>query len=510
MPGDRGHWLLGLTTESGKHMHRIHDYAIERFGNHKTVLFRMATFFPFTRIDTVDPVIVKHFLKDRFDVWSKTPEEDDTNIASILFREFVGGGIFLAPHGPHSPDKGKVWLLSRKVASGIFTRNNFKDLMRDVFVEKAHEVVRMLKHTASQGKATDMQAVGFAFSMDSITKIFFGVDTGTIDGNVNEFAKAFDDAHKCILDYFFGNIGFHVLSALLPWPLVTLKGGPLLLHKIHRYFNPTSQLFSKSTAVLREYTDAIIRNKRADPSLPQQRDLLALFMNAQDDEGVSLSDPKYAQFLKDITFNFILAGRDTTACSIAWTMYILATEPDIQQRLCDEVDRVLGKGANGRAPSYDDVTPSAMPYLNGLVYESLRLYPPVPFDTKKAMCDDVLPGGFQVRKNTIIAWFPYAMGRDESRYPDAHQVKPERWIPFKVPDSYEFPVFQAGPRICLGMSMALLETKIFIAMLAQHLTFSLAEGEKEKITYALTFTLSVANSPDGSSHQLLVHPHLRE
>ena len=69
-----------------------------------------------------------------------------------------------------------------------------------------------------------------------------------------------------------------------------------------------------------------------------------------------------------------------------------------------------------------------------------------------------LPNGidgkpFKVYKGDQIHYVPFVMGRNESVYADADQFKPERWIPFKLPNPYDFPVFQAGPRICLGMNM---------------------------------------------------------
>ena len=95
-----------------------------------------------------------------------------------------------------------------------------------------------------------------------------------------------------------------------------------------------------------------------------------------------------------------------------------------------------------------------------MIYEALRLWPPVPFDLKMAFEDDVLPGGWKVPKMAQVAFIPYIMGRDGERYPEPLLFKPERWIPFNAPPQHEFPVFQAGPRICLGMDMALWHKKL--------------------------------------------------
>merc|ERR1712039_130148 len=98
---------------------------------------------------------------------------------------------------------------------------------------------------------------------------------------------------------------------------------------------------------------------------------------------------------------------------------------------------------------------------------------------------------------------------DPSVYPDPEEVRPERWIPFKEPSPYEFPVFQAGPRICLGMDMAIFEAKVAATSLLQKYRFELLEGEKEKITYSATLTMSICNSKNQDSNNLWMVPHPR-
>jgi cytochrome P450 len=94
-------------------------------------------------------------------------------------------------------------------------------------------------------------------------------------------------------------------------------------------------------------------------------------------------------------------------------------------------------------------------------------------------------------------------------YDDPEVVRPERWIPFKNPSPYEFPVFQAGPRICLGMNMAILETKILVIRLLQEFNFTLQPGEAEKIICSPMITMAPCNSSQADSHELLCIPHPR-
>merc|ERR1739845_68702 len=96
------------------------------------------------------------------------------------------------------------------------------------------------------------------------------------------------------------------------------------------------------------------------------------------------------EWLRDVVLNFVIAGRDTTACTLSWMFYILATHPEIQTKLQEELD---SKFPSGSVPTIQAVAPKESPYLNGVLYETLRLYPPVPSDAKTCLRDDVLPNG---------------------------------------------------------------------------------------------------------------------
>jgi cytochrome P450 len=194
--------------------------------------------------------------------------------------------------------------------------------------------------------------------------------------------------------------------------------------------------------------------------------------------------------------------------------YILATHPEIQHKLQAELDE---KFKSGETPTIQSVSHTNLPYLNGLLYETLRLYPPVPVDGKEAVNKDVWPDGSEIPAGMRISFMIYAMGRDEKTYPEPDKVKPERWIPFKEPSPYEFPVFQAGPRICLGQNMAIFEAKIVTAMLLRELSFEMDPAEADKITYhAVALTMSIVNTKGTDkektfdSHNLWLTPKVRK
>jgi len=256
-----------------------------------------------------------------------------------------------------------------------------------------------------------------------------------------------------------------------------------------------------------------VEASRVDPKLEERKDLLALFLTGKGADSKTVanapSECMSTVWLRDVVLNFILAGRDTTACTLSWMFFILATNPEIQAKVQAEIDGKFGPDTKITMAS---VSASEVPYLHGLLYETLRLYPPVPVDGKEAQADDVLPDGTKIPKHANLDFMVYAMGRNAAVYPDPETVRPERWIPFKEPSQYEFPVFQGGPRICLGMNMALFEAKIVALMLLREYSFDLLAGEKEKISYLPTsLTMSICNSGGErfDSQNLWLVPRLR-
>ena len=101
---------------------------------------------------------------------------------------------------------------------------------------------------------------------------------------------------------------------------------------------------------------------------------------------------------------------------------------------------------------------SELPYTTAVFYESLRLYPPIPFEIKQCQQATTLPDGTNLPKDSIVVWCTWAMNRSRSIWGnDSDDFKPERWIENGIvinKSAYEYPVFHAGPRMCLGKKMA--------------------------------------------------------
>jgi len=484
--------ILGSLSALGANIHRLNHWRDDISKGKKICKMSLVAWDPGAVFLTVrDPAAIKHVLKDNFAGYTKNSPRYD--IFWHCLHYWLGNGIFTSQHGVGAEDGGTRWAYQRKLTSNIFTREKMRTTMTQVFVQKGYRFREVL--TQKSG-VVDLQKLFFCYTMDSIMKLFFLEDCDTLGGQEWAYGSAFDEAHRSMFKYVFEGLPFFALCDIMPFPFGGLHG---LAMQAYNRVNPQYRQFVKQVAVLDEESQKVIDKCRRDLNLANRTDVLALYLNAVAADG--MNEREANKFLRDAVLNLVIAGRDTTACTLSWMFFILATNPDIQERVRAEVDLILPRGAD---PTLEMLSESSMPCLHALLYETLRLYPPVPFDGKTAMADDVLPDGTRIPKGAAMEYFAWISGRDSERYPDPEKVVLERWIPFRSPPPHEFPVFQAGPRICLGMDMAIFESKVAAAMLLQDFTFSMAAEEAAKVTYAFMITMSVCNSPQQDSHNLWI------
>jgi cytochrome P450 len=214
----------------------------------------------------------------------------------------------------------------------------------------------------------------------------------------------------------------------------------------NRYFGGR---YRNDVKTIREFGLDVIKERRSQANGNKDRkDLLSLFMEFTNNEGNPLTDEQ----LVDQVINFIIAGRDTTAQALSWTFYDLATRPEIAEKICQEAKSIMG---DSLIPTYDQVR--EMKYAKAVFLESLRLHPSVRRDGKEALNDDVLPNGTVIKKGTFVVWNNYAMGRNENIWKDASTYNPDRFMEGKTYSQFEYPAFNAGPRVCLGKTLAELQ-----------------------------------------------------
>lgn len=187
--------------------------------------------------------------------------------------------------------------------------------------------------------------------------------------------------------------------------------------------------------------------------------------------------------------SFLLAGRDTVASGLTTFFLLLSQNPSVAAAIREEIDTVKKN---------DDVLSphqlQNMHYVHAALYESLRLYPPVQFDSKFSADDDILPDGTLIRKGTRVTYHIYAMSRMESIWgEDCMEFKPERWLRDGIftPESlYKYPVFQAGPRVCLGKELSVMEMKAVIVSIMHRFNIEVLTC-KDKPQFAIGLTASI-------------------
>jgi cytochrome P450 len=195
-------------------------------------------------------------------------------------------------------------------------------------------------------------------------------------------------------------------------------------------------------------------------------DVLSMLLQAQD-EGNTMTDRQ----VHDQILTFIAAGHETAQNTLSWTFYLLSQHPAVYEKLLAQLRSVL----NGRAPTIADLT--QLPYLEWVLNESWRVYPPAWIQGRRAIEDFELDG-YRFPAGTVFFLSQWVLHNLPDIWGDPEVFRPERWDPAqtqKLPQGAYFP-FGAGPRMCIGMPFAQLETKVLLATIVQHYTPQLAPG----------------------------------
>jgi cytochrome P450 len=196
-------------------------------------------------------------------------------------------------------------------------------------------------------------------------------------------------------------------------------------------------------------------------------DVISMLLQAQDEGGNTMPD----QQIRDETLTLLAAGHATTANTLSWAFYLLSNHPEQREKLLEELRTVLG----GRPPTVDDL--AKLPYLDMVVKEAMRLYPPAWMQPRYTV-DDFEYGDYRIKRGTIIFISQWVTQRLPDLWPDPDEFKPERFDPEtgqKYPAQAYFP-FGAGSRICIGMPFANLEARILLATILQRYVPRLSPG----------------------------------
>ncbi|OVA08968.1 Cytochrome P450 [Macleaya cordata] len=466
--------LIGAVIEQLMNYDRMHDWLVEYLSESKTVKVPM----PFTTYTYIaDPANVEHVLKTNFVNYPKG------EVYHSYMEVLLGDGIFNSD--------GEMWRKQRKTASFEFASKNLRDFSTIVFREYAMKLSSILCRASIRNEQIDMQELLMRMTLDSICKVGFGAEIGTLAPQLpdNRFARAFDTANIIVTLRFID-------------PLWRLK----------RFFKVGSEaLLDQSIQVINEFTYSMIHKRKAEIQEAKstnrngnkiKHDILSRFVELSENPDSNLTDKS----LRDVVLNFVIAGRDTTATTLSWFIYMVMMNPNVAEKLYSELKAFEENQAKEEKVSllpYDLEDPKSfterltqfasfltydslgkLSYLHAAVTETLRLYPAVPQDPKGILEDDVLPDGTKVRAGGMVTYVPYSMGRMEYNWgPDAASFKPDRWLKdgfFQNASPFKFTAFQAGPRICLGKDSAYLQMKMALAILCRFFNFHLIPNHPVK------------------------------
>lgn len=343
--------------------------------------------------------------------------------------------------------RAKVFL-----GDGLLTSEGQHHLRQRRLVQPAFHRERL------KGYAADMAQIGDRFRSRWENGVVMDVDqemmrlTLAIVGKTLFSADVESDSHE---------VGEAMETLLGMFQLVMLPFSTLL----EKLPIPVMKRFHKARTALDNIIYGLIAQRRAEGV--DRGDLLSMLLDARDEEGdgSGMTD----QQVRDEAITLFLAGHETTANVLTWTWYLLSQHPEVEARLHQEVDQVL----QGRLPGFDDFP--KLPYVEHVMAESMRLYPPAWAIGRQAR-EAFQLGGFAIPAKSILLMSPYVTHRSSEYWPNPTQFNPDRWAqPNERPKFSYFP-FGGGPRLCIGERFAWMEGVLLISAIAQKWKFHLVDG----------------------------------
>ncbi|KAI7747867.1 hypothetical protein M8C21_027439, partial [Ambrosia artemisiifolia] len=428
--------ILGMTPAILVNAHRFLDFTAEiLIQSGGTVILKGPWFANLDMLLTTDPLDIHHILSKNFNNYPKGDK-----FRKIFYS--LGDGILNSD--------GEIWEMNRKIIFSVFKQPGFQTMMETTMWNKVENgLLPILDSICRRGSEIDFQDIFQRFAFDSVCILLLDNDPKSLSLSfpyIPSF-QAFADAEEAIL-----------LRHLTPpylWKLQQiLKVG-------------TEKRFSDAKKNVDELIHKCLAQIKECNNIEKFLFSTAIMSELTNQSGTSLDPTK---FLKDTIHNLMAAGKDTVGSALCWFFYLLATNPTVEDKILEEIHMHLEVGSYKR---WNTTDLDKMIYLHGALCESLRLYPPVPFNHKTPLQPEMLPSGHQVNRNTKIILSFYSMGRMESIWgEDCMEFKPERWISnnggIKNEPSYKFTTFNAGPRACLGKNMAFSQLKMVITSIIYH------------------------------------------
>mgnify|MGYP000377401550 FL=1 len=341
-------------------------------------------------------------------------------------QNYVKGELFQESLGPVLGNgllnsDGEFWRRQRHLIGPAFEPDRIAEYA-ETMVERTEQIAARWRDGAVRDVNEDMMEL----TLEIVADALFGVDVGR---DVDTVA----DSLEVVMNYQEG-----VSADMLPVDVPT----------------PGKIRLRRAIDDLEDVVYRIIDERARNPG----DDVVSRMLSAEDDEGQSMSREQ----IRDEVMTLLLAGHETTALALTFTFFLLAQRPEVERRLLDELDEALG----GDPPTIGEIRD--LPYLEQVVEESMRLYPPVPGIVREATARDEI-AGYTIPEGATISINQWSVHRDPRFYDDPMAFRPERWtdeMRAELPSLAYFP-FSAGPRRCVGDRFAMLEAKVVLATLLQ-------------------------------------------
>lgn len=342
--------------------------------------------------------------------------------------------------------EGELWRRQRGTVQPFFQRQVINDLASTMsrLID-----IRMSRWQASlaRGQDIDVKFECRALNLDLISASIFGMDL------TDEDSRTLGRATNALSDFVERN-----RWKLLPVPSEV----PTPRNIIARY----------NRWCVDRVADRVSSSERS----PGSRGLIAMLVAARDEQGeLAFNEAE----VRDQITTLLVAGYETTAAALSWTMYHLAKHPEVTARIRTEVDRIVGQ----RVPVLDDL--NKLPYLAMVLNESMRLYPPAWVLGRRSIEADAFEG-YSIPADAPIGIYPYMIHRHPDYWSRPDEFNPENFTPAAVAarPKLAFLPFGAGKRICIGNHLAMLELQLCLAMFVQRFEISVpAEYEAQPHPY---------------------------
>jgi cytochrome P450 len=422
-------WQLDATR-----LHRILDEWANRYGP----LFRLRLVGRDVLV-VADGELIGEVLRNRPDAFARRRALRNTML------ELGIDGVFNA--------EGPDWRRQRKLAMYALNTGH----MREFFGRLEQVTARLQRRweaAARSGEAVDTQRDLMRFTVDVTSGLAFGKDLNTLEQT--------GDAIQNHLDKIFPALTRRLLSPFAYW----------------RHFKlPADRALDTAMAEVHKLVNALIADCRAQMAEDPARrakpgNFLEAMIAAQDDEAGGFTDAE----IVGNALTMLLAGEDTTANTIGWMMHFMVEQPRVQARMQEEADRVLGD----RPRPADYATADALPYIEAVAHEAMRLKPVAPFLAMQANRDTAV-GDVDVPADTTVFLVMTHPTADEKNFHDPQAFQPERWLDTgghggAAHNTRAFMPFGGGPRYCPGRHLAMLEMKMVAAMLCRNFAIARAPG----------------------------------